>query len=59
MTKTFWRDPDRASRDAIRINRSVEPKDELPLIVRELADLLAELAAMQFDADLHDSEKEQ
>jgi hypothetical protein len=59
VTKANQKQPDRSKRDAIPINRQTKPQSELPLAVRELADLLAELAVMQLDANLNDSNKEQ
>lgn len=59
MPKANQKDHDRSKHVAIPINRRAEQIDDLPLAARELADLLAELAAMQLETNLNDSKKEQ
>jgi len=58
MPKANQKDRDQSKHVAIPINRREAPIDDLPLAVRELADLLAELAATQLETNLNDSKKE-
>lgn len=58
MPKANQKDHDRPKHVAIPINRRETPIDHLPLAVRELADLLAELAAARLETNVNDSKKD-